>query len=105
MERNMFAATLPSPQIEVSRRRLSLRHVTVVRSPDLRREAVNSTALRTESILAPQTTPQRVTAEPVEPSTLNTETLFKGRSSLQILHKGEAYTLTITSNGKLILTK
>jgi len=38
---------------------------------------------------------------PVVPS----EALFNGRRALQIEHRGERYTLRITSNEKLILTK
>ncbi|MBK52388.1 MAG: hypothetical protein CMQ45_08400 [Gammaproteobacteria bacterium] len=36
---------------------------------------------------------------------LTSQGLFKGRSCILIEHNGELYTLRITSNGKLILTK
>ncbi|HBW82564.1 MAG: hypothetical protein CMD92_00710 [Gammaproteobacteria bacterium] len=48
-----------------------------------------------------------MTAEKVLKSAapLNSQVLFKGRSCVFIEHNGELYTLRITSNGKLILTK
>ena len=36
---------------------------------------------------------------------LNSKSLFQGRKTLTIEHNGEHYTLRITANGKLILTK
>ena len=39
------------------------------------------------------------------PDTLDTKCLFKDRKQLVILHDGVPYTLRITSNNKLILTK
>ena len=41
------------------------------------------------------------------PSTrrITTKELFAGARELWIVHEGEAYRLTITRNGKLILTK
>ena len=36
---------------------------------------------------------------------LDSKTLFKGRSCIFIEHNGELYSLRITSNDKLILTK
>lgn len=105
----MLAAALPSQSAEVSRqpaevsrRRLSLRHVRVEQARDMHREA----ALRTETILAPLMMPVRSAASEKKPAMpLTTEKMFQGQDSLAIMHKGEAYTLRITSKGKLILTK
>lgn len=105
----MLAAALPSPSAEVSRqpaeisrRRLSLRHVRVAPARDMHRE----TALRTETILAPLMMPARAAANEKKPAApLTTERMFQGQGSVEILHNGEAYTLRITSKGKLILTK
>lgn len=100
----MLAAALPSHQTQVSRR-LSLRHVKVVPPQALPREAA-SHAPRSDTILAPLTTPQLAAVrEAGTPARLTTEKLFNGKSSLEIMHHGEAYKLTITSKGKLILTK
>ncbi len=39
------------------------------------------------------------------PRRITSETLMAGRRELIIEHSGEAYRLTVTSKGKLILTK
>jgi hemin uptake protein HemP len=44
-------------------------------------------------------------SRPVEGRVLNTEQLFKSVRSLIIEHGGERYVLSLTRNGKLILTK
>ena len=36
---------------------------------------------------------------------MTSETLFRGHGELRILHAGQEYRLSITSKGKLILTK
>ena len=50
-----------------------------------------------------------IPAEPGQPSgplgTFPADHLFQGRQEVLIAHKGEAYRLRITKNGKLILTK
>lgn len=123
----MLAAALSSQHItsqptEVSRRRLSLRHVKVVPSHESLRESTNQSsnqsshkpspreaanaALRVDTVAVPLNAPQRgMVRETPTPAMLTTEMLFKGKSSIEIMHAGEAYKLTITSNGKLILTK
>ncbi|HBN14307.1 MAG: hypothetical protein CMQ46_06765 [Gammaproteobacteria bacterium] len=53
------------------------------------------------SQLKPHVTP----AEPGLATPLNSKSLFQGRKTLTIEHNGEHYTLRITANGKLILTK
>ena len=39
------------------------------------------------------------------PVTLDTATLFGGRSEVRLLHRGQEYRLRVTRQGKLILTK
>lgn len=40
-----------------------------------------------------------------EPSTIESNRLFAGRSEIRILHEGQVYRLRVTRNGKLILNK
>ena len=50
---------------------------------------------------------EKMTAGTIQKSekSLDSKTLFKGRSCIFIEHNGELYSLRITSNDKLILTK
>lgn len=41
----------------------------------------------------------------LQPTFLDSKTLFADTRQISILHEGEIYTLRITSRGKLILTK
>jgi hemin uptake protein HemP len=43
--------------------------------------------------------------QPVEPPALDSVQLLGGRKQIAILHDGETYSLRLTRNGKLILTK
>jgi hemin uptake protein HemP len=52
-----------------------------------------------------QVKPQAAASDPILPTTLNSKSLFQGRKTLKIEHNGDQYTLRITANGKLILTK
>ncbi|MBP6096048.1 MAG: hemin uptake protein HemP [Methyloversatilis sp.] len=45
------------------------------------------------------------TTPPVEPPVLDSVQLLGGRKQIAILHDGETYSLRLTRNGKLILTK
>jgi hemin uptake protein HemP len=45
------------------------------------------------------------TPQPVEPPVLDSVQLLGGRKQIAILHGGEIYSLRLTRNGKLILTK
>ncbi|MBS0264623.1 MAG: hemin uptake protein HemP [Planctomycetes bacterium] len=42
---------------------------------------------------------------PAQPRLVRSEDLLQGQRELIILHEGAAYRLTVTRNGKLILTK
>lgn len=41
----------------------------------------------------------------IPPTTLRSEDLLRGGRDVQIVHAGEVYKLSVTRNGKLILTK
>lgn len=43
--------------------------------------------------------------QPVEPPVFDSVQLLGGRKQIAILHGGETYSLRLTRNGKLILTK
>lgn len=45
------------------------------------------------------------TPKPAETPTLDAEQLLQGRSAVLINYRGQAYRLSLTRNGKLILTK
>ncbi len=102
----MLAVALPSQPAEVSRRRLSLRHVKVLPARGMTREAANG-AMPVDTIISPAAMrPASPIAVPARASgSITTEGLFQGNTAVEIEHKGEAYTLRITRQGKLILTK
>jgi hemin uptake protein HemP len=45
------------------------------------------------------------TPQPIETPVLDSAQLLGGRKQIAILHGGETYSLRVTRNGKLILTK
>ncbi len=61
---------------------------------------MNSEAASPAQVPAATATPQ-----PVETPSLNSAQLLGGRRQIAILHGGETYSLRLTRNGKLILTK
>jgi hemin uptake protein HemP len=50
-------------------------------------------------------TPQPVVRIPPQPAVISAASLLRGQRELIIEHAGERYRLSLTKNGKLILTK
>lgn len=54
--------------------------------------------------MADDKSPRNQAAEPRKPS-VDVQSLLQGQQEVALLHRGEAYRLRITKQGKLILTK
>jgi len=54
---------------------------------------------------APQAVADASTSTPARKPRIESQLLFQGNSEIVIVHREEEYSLRITKNGKLILTK
>ncbi|MDP2868028.1 hemin uptake protein HemP [Methyloversatilis sp.] len=61
--------------------------------------------MNTPALPLPQTPANASVASPDPSPTLDSATLLGGRKQVAISHGGELYSLRLTRNGKLILTK
>ena len=86
-------------QLRLRLTRLSLVNGTDESDPDAKAQATRRPGSVSEPVSAKS--PGATTG----PATLDTASLFAGRSEIRLLHRGQEYRLRVTKQGKLILTK